>query len=414
MSNQVIYVPEDTRFKDMGQGIQQGILQGIQLGMKKKEQERKEAQFQIQTLMETGGTLDDATMTKLSKAAGMSEGWLKSLSSKELTPKLDEQGQPTKVDAGEFDKMFNEGGTNMKSTGTFQSASEKAIGAIKPKMMAEAEASSATAPVYRDIKVEDEAAMTPGMAKRAKLMEKAKTEADIETAPQTTKAEAARVKAVKKAGVEADIEMAPEVRKKKAADMLDEAKTTEEIGAMYFKPQLARKLEEHRATKGIDFQFESALKRIPAGETAAHEELTRAHAEYFRKNSEFIANGGKDKTNSSQKYNDVIKMAAAAGLVDTDKKTKMQVIKDVKPGSKEEEALKNMFDDAGLEYEEITVPHWYGLGKAGVRIVPIVKAGKSSSSSTSSSSGGTSGAILERKVVNGKKLVRKADGWYEE
>jgi hypothetical protein len=414
MANQVIYMPEDTRWKDLGGQIQQGVLQGIQLGMKKKEQERKEAQFQIQTLMETGGTLDDATMTKLSKAAGMSEGWLKSLSQKEMTPSLDNKGEPYKVDADQFDKMFNAGGTNMKSTGTFASSQERALQAIKPEMQARAEGTAAVAPILREVKVEDENAMTPGMAKRAKLMEKAKTEADVEMAPQTTKAEAARVKAVKKAGVEADIEMAPEVRKKLADDFKSQAQSVEEVAAMYFKPQLARKLEEHEKMEGIDHKFKAALKRIPQAETAAHEEMTRAHAEYFRKNSEFIANGGKDKTNSSQKYADVIKMAEAAGLVETNAKTKSKVIKDVKPGSKEEESLKAMFDEAGLEYEEITVPHWYGLGKAGVRIVPIVKPNKSTSSSTSSSSGGKSDAILERKVVDGKKLIRKADGWYEE
>ena len=394
----VTYIP--------GQDSSQELMQLAQLlaNIKQRKQEQqmqkqREAQFQMSTVMEHGGQLDEGTMQKISQNAGMSPGYLASLSEQKLVPSA---GPAQPVTADQYDKMFDAGGTNVKPTGSFVSKEERAIQTEQERERAKFELEKEQAPERTSMRVAEERAITPVIVERGAATEKAK--------------------------LKTELEMAPELRKQKVEDLRTQAAVTEELAQKYSGDELQRKLKEHEETKSIDFKFEKRLKSVPAGQTAAEQELAKAHARLANAQADWIETGGKDK-GSVSKYNDILTMGKAAGLVDIDKSTKLATFKDFNKGSPELEQAKQLFTDNGLDYEEITMQHWGGYGTDTVRIVPKLPKGKQSTIAPYTAPrainvGGqvynlpkvtdtkNKREVLEKKVSGGKEYYRDKDGWY--
>jgi len=389
-----IYLPPNTAGKD----LQNTIMQIIQMQQMRKEQKQKDASMQLTAIMEMGG--DPGALQKAMEGIGFNPQQAASYT-ESITDK--ETGQILSRDAR---KVMTE------------------IKSIRKKKQAEAEAKAETADL--DIATG---------AKIIKAEARAKAEAGRETQPITTATELERLKVIgseetkqeaekEKARIQTRLDMAPEARKVLADDLREQAKTNEEMAKLYYKPQMERELDKLRKTKKIDFDFEAQLRAIPPGETEAHKALVTAQIREKNATADWIERGGKDKT-TFDKYTEVLKFAAASGLVETNPKTKMQVIKAVPKNSIQHETIKQYFNDVGLDYEEINVPSFvvpltggFSLGKPKVRIVPKPKANITKSSpgamrlkSKEKSTHPLSGRKAGRYKVNGK--IIKWDGTKE-
>ena len=389
-----IYLPPNTAGKD----LQNTIMQIIQMQQMRKEQKQKDASMQLTTIMEMGG--DPGVLQKAMEGIGFNPQQAASYT-ESITDK--ETGQILSRDA-------RKAMTEIKS--------------IRKKKQAEAEAKAETA----DLDIATGAKITKAEAR-------AKAEAGREVQPITTATELERLKVIgseetkqeaekEKARIQTRLDMAPEARKVLADDLREQAKTNEEMAKLYYKPQMERELDKLRKTKKIDFDFEAQLRAIPPGETEAHKALVTAQTREKNATADWIERGGKDKT-TSDKYTEVLKFAAASGLVETNPKTKMQVIKAVPKNSVQHETIKQYFNDVGLDYEEIDVPSFvvpltggFSLGKPKVRIVPKPKANITKSSpgamrlkSKGKSTHPLSGRKAGRYKVNGK--IIKWDGTKE-
>ena len=389
-----IYLPPNTAGKD----LQNTIMQIIQMQQMRKEQKQKDASMQLTAIMEMGG--DPGALQKAMEGIGFNPQQAASYT-ESITDK--ETGQILSRDAR---KVMTE------------------IKSIRKKKQAEAEAKAETA----DLDIATGAKITKAEAR-------AKAEAGREMQPITTATELERLKVIgseetkqeaekEKARIQTRLDMAPEARKVLADDLREQAKTNEEMAKLYYKPQMERELDKLRKTKKIDFDFEAQLRAIPPGETEAHKALVTAQTREKNATADWIERGGKDKT-TSDKYTEVLKFAAASGLVETNPKTKMQVIKAVPKNSVQHETIKQYFNDVGLDYEEIDVPSFvvpltggFSLGKPKVRIVPKPKANITKSSpgamrlkSKGKSTHPLSGRKAGRYKVNGK--IIKWDGTKE-
>ena len=389
-----IYLPPNTAGKD----LQNTIMQIIQMQQMRKEQKQKDASMQLTAIMEMGG--DPGVLQKAMEGIGFNPQQAASYT-ESITDK--ETGQILSRDA-------RKAMTEIKS--------------IRKRKQAEAEAKAETADL--DIATG---------AKIIKAEARTKAEAGRETQPITTATELERLKVIgseetkqeaekEKARIQTRLDMAPETRKVLADDLREQAKTNEEMAKLYYKPQMERELDKLRKTKKIDFDFEAQLRAIPPGETEAHKALVTAQIREKNATADWIERGGKDKT-TSDKYTEVLKFAAASGLVETNPKTKMQVIKAVPKNSVQHETIKQYFNDVGLDYEEINVPSFvvpltggFSLGKPKVRIVPKPKTNITKSSpgamrlkSKGKSTHPLSGRKAGRYKVNGK--IIKWDGTKE-
>ena len=389
-----IYLPPNT----VGKDLQNTIMQIIQMQQMRKEQKQKDASMQLTTIMEMGG--DPGALQNAMEGIGFSPQQAASYT-ESITDK--ETGQILSRDA-------RKAMTEIKS--------------IRKRKQAEAEAKAETA----DLDIATGAKITKAEAG-------AKAEAGREVQPITTATELERLKVIgseeikqeaekEKARIQTRLDMAPEARKVLADDLREQAKTNEEMAKLYYKPQMERELDKLRKTKKIDFDFEAQLRAIPPGETEAHKALVTAQIREKNATADWIERGGKDKT-TFDKYTEVLKFAAASGLVETNPKTKMQVIKAVPKNSVQHETIKQYFNDVGLDYEEIDVPSFvvpltggFSLGKPKVRIVPKPKANITKSSpgamrlkSKEKSTHPLSGRKAGRYKVNGK--IIKWDGTKE-
>ena len=389
-----IYLPPNTAGKD----LQNTIMQIIQMQQMRKEQKQKDASMQLTTIMEMGG--DPGVLQKAMEGIGFNPQQAASYT-ESITDK--ETGQILSRDA-------RKAMTEIKS--------------IRKRKQAEAEAKAETA----DLDIATGAKIT-------KAEVRAKAEAGREVQPITTATELERLKVIgseetkqeaekEKARIQTRLDMAPEARKVLADDLREQAKTNEEMAKLYYKPQMERELDKLRKTKKIDFDFEAQLRAIPPGETEAHKALVTAQTREKNATADWIERGGKDKT-TFDKYTEVLKFAAASGLVETNPKTKMQVIKAVPKNSIQHETIKQYFNDVGLDYEEINVPSFvvpltggFSLGKPKVRIVPKPKTNITKSSpgamrlkSKEKSTHPLSGRKAGRYKVNGK--IIKWDGTKE-
>ena len=389
-----IYLPPNTAGKD----LQNTIMQIIQMQQMRKEQKQKDASMQLTAIMEMGG--DPGALQKAMEGIGFNPQQAASYT-ESITDK--ETGQILSRDAR---KVMTE------------------IKSIRKRKQAEAEAKAETA----DLDIATGAKITKAEAR-------AKAEAGREVQPITTATELERLKVIgseetkqeaekEKARIQTRLDMAPEARKVLADDLREQAKTNEEMAKLYYKPQMERELDKLRRTKKIDFDFEAQLRAIPPGETKAHKALVTAQIREKNATADWIERGGKDKT-TFDKYTEVLKFAAASGLVETNPKTKMQVIKAVPKNSVQHETIKQYFNDVGLDYEEIDVPSFvvpltggFSLGKPKVRIVPKPKANITKSSpgamrlkSKGKSTHPLSGRKAGRYKVDGK--IIKWDGTKE-
>ncbi len=310
----------------------------------------------IQQIIETGGTMSGRDLENLNQYAGMPSGYLQSIASRSFT------------DPEDIDK-------NRKSTVELQGEGQAVnVGGID---------------IPNDV--------------YEKRYGKSGTHRFFE------------IPSKEKREIQGRLELTDEVITAESKKARAAASLNEELADKYFPSQLSRDVTRAERIGEINTTFAERLKKAPESEADENKKRTEAiknlaMADYYRKNAIFLET--KDKS-SIAKYSDVLKMAAASGLVTTDPKTKMQVIKDVLPDSDEYNALVSMFKDVGLGYEEIPVSHTFR--KDGVRVVPKLPSKNSTSSQTKVKARGDEIEIVNHDntsvtLKSGKKILKNSDG----
>jgi hypothetical protein len=354
----------------------QTLMQLAQFLEQQKIRKQNEGRFQLQTLMELGGSPDPGAIESISKNLGMDPSILTSV--------MKTKGSFTSGDTDESAIPV--------TSKYFPSRAERELEVIKPRVKAEAEAQAEAEPVTTGAEIKKREALRP-------VLKGEKQDAlDLEFAAKQKELDMQYEKAIK---VSKNITI-PE-HKQMSFDTLANEK----------------ELATQRLANEKDLaKYQRGLQGTPTPKEKAEIEMYGAHSQYYKDMGEYNKTirgqlgtqnaANKEFVNTLKTHTEFMKNNSSK-FYDKGKNGKLTP-HEYDPGSQEEKDFITSMDSAGIKYQKSTAPHWIGKNKD--VFIPVAPEVPKQVAGTGVEGTMDIKSFTDKNVTlgNGKVLMRNPDG----